>query len=951
MDNKRTTILAFVAIAMMFAVAFIGFVVIDEADADDVEGNFIVDGKGYGSFADAIDAAKASTGKELKFNVNDSTSFLTADFKVSYEVSGLTIDLNDHTITTVNGGFVLEGVGFTVCNGTIDAQGGSYALRIGNGENTTSDVTVTGVTLVGGINIFCANDVKLQGINYTGTNYYTVWCDTNANVIIENGVYSTTSDKSVLGGANVSKYNNSMKIEGGTFEVIDDQYLVLATKGGNDDMAPVITGGFFYQTGKVSTKTITLENELKKYVLEGYYVTSATVGEVEGYKVVPYEASITADGKTTYYKTLIDAIVAVENGQTIKMHCDVDAGSGIGIFAPKGTKTVYNVNKIDMKITAGQSFTIDFDNHSYYAYKPPVGSEKTENQVFHLEKGISITLKNGTLGATEGANNTRMVIQNYCDLTLDSMTLDGTYLGYPNTSYYTMSNNNGTVIIKDSTIIAKDGWFAFDVYSFSTYTGANVTVQNSIVNGKIEVDYDTGANIDNLRLTINSGTINGTISVSDSLKGKVTIDGGTFSDLSGLQYLADTGTYGLSKGAVISGELTLKSGQKLSVLKDVTLKIPENVVFTGTVIGPEDNTFVANGVKAGEGGITITGGSLIINGKVKADVKSGDTITVSGESIKIAGELDADVSLVIKKDAIVTIEEGTTFTSNGTITNAGTITNEGKLTNSSTSKITNTGSIENKSSIVNEGTVESTGTVTNTGTLKMTGSSEVTGSVVNNGVVADERTSGEAVEIDNDNSTGVVVTKTNADAYKGTDTKVIVEDPETSGITEGTVTVESDTYAFVDGITTTGDYVIVMKNQQYGTYTLTIPEGTVIADATIITIKCDTSRTTSNSMSYEITTPEIKEFSVKVPVQTGFKSAKVVCIDHPSTEITKIRYNSSSGYVSFNAEHNSTFTITLSEATPSSGTSDAIDENTAFVGAIVVLVVAILALAVVIKRR
>jgi phosphoribosylaminoimidazolecarboxamide formyltransferase/IMP cyclohydrolase len=53
---------------------------------------------------------------------------------------------------------------------------------------------------------------------------------------------------------------------------------------------------------------------------------------------------------------------------------------------------------------------------------------------------------------------------------------------------YVMSNNNGNVVIKDTTITAKAGDFAFDVCRYSSYPSVSVTVKGeSVINGNVEV--------------------------------------------------------------------------------------------------------------------------------------------------------------------------------------------------------------------------------------------------------------------------------------------------------------------------------------------------------------------------------------------------------------------------------------------------------------------------------
>ncbi len=363
----------------------------------------------------------------------------------------------------------------------------------------------------------------------------------------------------------------------------------------------------------------------------------------------------------------------------------------------------------------------------------------------------------------------------------------------------------------------------------------------------------------------------------------------------------------------MTGDLTLEKID-ITVFKGRTFTMADGSTLTGTVTGPMKNKLIANGLKAGSGAITFTGGSLIINGKIAStgQTVAGVTVTVSGDSIKIEGTLEKGATMEIQSGTTVTIENGTTFTSNGTIENNGTIKNDGTLTNS--------------------------------GTLKMIDSSTVTGTIINKSVIADERKTGDAVSIDG-SSTGVIVTKDNASAYEGTGAKVIVEDPEAM-ITEGTVTVDCDRYGFVNAVTTTDELNIVM-NDGPRQYTITIPGGTAIGASTIISV--DYVRSTSNTTEYRIETGGIMDFSVKVPVQTGFDKAKVIC-DGSEQGISNVRYHSVAGYVTFDAGHNSLFTIALSNA-PSSTASDTNDKNVAFIGATLLLVISILALAAVIMRK
>lgn len=209
----------------------------------------------------------------------------------------------------------------------------------------------------------------------------------------------------------------------------------------------------------------------------------------------------------TYYNTLSDAVAAAKDGDTITLVRDAN-GDGI-------------------TVQGGKVFTLDFGGHSYTVDGKPTGSKDTESQAFQLLTGSTIVFKNGKIiGDTPGV---QMLIQNYCNLTLDNMTLDAT-VGNNNVSY-SMSNNCGIVTIKDTTITAKADGVAFDVYGgFGSYGDVTVTVDgNSVINGNIELARATGSsNINKNTLVLKNCTVNGNILKSDgtlNFEGNVTLNG------------------------------------------------------------------------------------------------------------------------------------------------------------------------------------------------------------------------------------------------------------------------------------------------------------------------------------------------------------------------------------------------------------------------------------------
>lgn len=189
----------------------------------------------------------------------------------------------------------------------------------------------------------------------------------------------------------------------------------------------------------------------------------------------------------TEYATLKEAFDAVKDGETIVVMKNC---SGNGIV-----------------VNSGRNFTVDFNNCTYDIDGTTVGSTGTETNGFQLLKDSTITFKNGKLTSTKA----KILIQNYCNLTLENMELDGRNLNRSNPNY-TLSNNNGNVVIDGTNISAADGMVAFDVCRYADYTGPSVTVQgNSVINGKVEISSSGAKDDARHELIINGGTFNGPI--------------------------------------------------------------------------------------------------------------------------------------------------------------------------------------------------------------------------------------------------------------------------------------------------------------------------------------------------------------------------------------------------------------------------------------------------------
>ena len=333
----------------------------------------------------------------------------------------------------------------------------------------------------------------------------------------------------------------------------------------------------------------------------------------------------------TYYEVLYDAVAAVEAGGTVTLVRNA-TGGGVGTYTTAG-KDNLGRDKIVAK-----SFTLDFAGYTYTVSEPAVGSKGYESQGFHLEQGdgnVSVTLKNGTLASSGSA--VKMLVQNYCNLTLDNMTLDGTGYGvkYFSTGDYVLSNNCGNVTIKDTTIVAKDGDFAFDVYGgFQKYSDVTVTVTgNSVINGKVELARDNTTNENKNKLVIDGGTINGQIC---NTSGTVVVKGGAFTDLaSAVKYATDGATITLA-GDVALGNNGLKIGSVGSEQKVLTLDLNGHSISAAkAVIGVQNAKLTVTG----PGKIYETSpyfGAIIIKGSDKAENKDYTVVTV-GAGVELEG--------------------------------------------------------------------------------------------------------------------------------------------------------------------------------------------------------------------------------------------------------------------------------------------------------------------------
>ena len=431
--------------------------------------------------------------------------------------------------TICNHGEMTVKNGVTVTTANNDSEKGRFSSLFENGyysyngkdersshvkdtNHENPSLTIEGGTFSGGLNTIKNDDgatLVIKDGEFKNIAQHAVF---NVNVAtIEGGTFDTTAgENSVLYNNKIDNQHDKgeMTVTGGTFTAKEN---VAVFKVANDNSKPVVTGGTFSNPKSVKE----------------YLDASCTMDE--NGTVVKLDATNSVakiDGK--YYSTLPDAVKNAEDGATIELLKDA-SGAGVGTF--KGAQDGTGV----------KNFTIDFGGHTYTCTGPAVGSSGTQSQAFHLEwtgdaaNNAKVTLKNGTVTAAKNSG-VAMIIQNYCDLTLDNMVIDGSNLS---AGGYALSNNCGNITIKDTEIIVPTSSVAFDVYGgFQSYGDVTVTLEgNSVINGEVEVARGSGTQNQNT-LNIKGGFVSGKLKITSNENTEVSISGGYFtSDPSA--YLAD----------------------------------------------------------------------------------------------------------------------------------------------------------------------------------------------------------------------------------------------------------------------------------------------------------------------------------------------------------------------------------------------------------------------------
>lgn len=423
----------------------------------------------------------------------------------------------------------------------------------------------------------------------------TVKNDNHSVAVINGGEFTNVSQAVVLNW-------HDLTITGGEFEAGEGAQAAIITSYDNtgfNDGKTTITGGTFegavtadYNPGDVtySVSGGTFSEELPA----DYIAADAVLYQQEnGSYAVADEDTAVADGIKVVmdgvgYKALEEAVAAAPTDNTQVTITFVD-GDGDKVIAGNG-----------VVVKAGQNIVFDYNGNTYDIDGTTVGSSGTETNGFQLLKGSTVVMQNGTLTSDKAI----ILIQKYCDLTLDDMILDGTQ-----TNNYVLSNNNDTTTITgDTQIIAAGSGVAFDVCYWDAYDEVSVVFDEAFtgsVQGVIEYgvySYTGSAEewIENTSIAIKGeGSFDVTIRMmkyddADPADANISVSSGTFVKPIAEEYIAEDSLL------IPAGDGTYTVEDYESAVGTVTGLIVGNAVYADIAAAEEAGVHVVATIAASE---------------------------------------------------------------------------------------------------------------------------------------------------------------------------------------------------------------------------------------------------------------------------------------------------------------------------------------------------------------
>ncbi|MDO5462398.1 MAG: hypothetical protein Q4F99_02790 [bacterium] len=387
-------------------------------------------------------------------------------------------------------------------------------------------------------NVEVCGDINIKGGDYTaGVLAYTRRCTDAKDLTISGNTGSVIEGKKTVGGV-----ISDIQMNGGlTADYSNFNASGLTIKG--DMHVGGISGIISAQElDGCSVSNVVLQcSDARVGIVSGSLggastITNATIENVTGATAViggTYSdgAAVQARIGDKYYATLQAAYDAAAEGDTITLLADA---TGKGLVIDK-------------------AITIDFKGHTY-TVNHAVGSSSTQTLGMQINAATILTSSveakgkltclpcdlsytEATPEAVAGCGYTsekpvRMLINNYANLTITNVILDGTNLA-PNkngAAHYVLSNNSGNVVIDTGAEIkAAEGDFAFDVCKYGNYEVPTVTLNTTgTITGDVEVsggDFIRTAGTITGKVVLSAGSVTGIVPTAAAGKALVNTNG------------------------------------------------------------------------------------------------------------------------------------------------------------------------------------------------------------------------------------------------------------------------------------------------------------------------------------------------------------------------------------------------------------------------------------------
>ena len=666
------------------------------ADGEGTQTNDVaqIGGTGYATLQAAIDAAKSGDTIVLKKSISATEigekkqlQFVKADMNV-------TLDLNQNTITAEAEEAIAinaANITLTVKNGTIEnfVEGsysdGVYAYKESNNltltfenivlKSRTQGLAVQGLTSNSNVNIVNSNITSTEGLGiyYPPKSGTLTISDSEitgvTGIVVKGSNLVVNGEKTIISGTgpNVDPETYYTGATDGSSTLTETGDAVYVESGYNDrDISVSISGGhlhsknakavrMFVKNGEntsakreISVTGGTFSSDVSAYVAKGYVQNENGTVEQLG------ETNAVAKVGDTYYKTLADAVAAVQNGGTITLLKDAELTYTLNL-----AKNITIDGQGKYTIKAANSFTVGSDNKTYcvlYVSGEVTLKDVTVNgnekcRVIFCDKG-KLTIDGATITNGKAPNfigGVYMTSSASFEMKSGSITGNKNAKGYQNDEYLQYSsdlwigaNANGALTaINGGTIgnvfVNANAWSASNPGSF-TMNGGTVT------NLYVEHDANYGATfkyndgtIEHLYLSKENG--NGQSIEVTPVKGVIYNGGVKEQDLVTLTMKYNDGatadsTYNVASGTTITLPTPRRSGYTFNGWYDGSKFYAAGASYTvsATVTLNASWSYISSGSSSYDPTYSVSTPSKTEHGTVTVSPKSaskGDRVTVT----------------------------------------------------------------------------------------------------------------------------------------------------------------------------------------------------------------------------------------------------------------------------------------------------------------------------------